>query len=194
MPGVCRLRLRSACLALPGGFDAPVDLLPGLVVVGAEIRLADVVTGWVRCFLLIASELAVSERGVQHPVGFEACSLGDGGLVDPVPGDRLGEDVGCRFVFAGDDVGVVGASAAGQRRVETAAVDGAVDEEETGVDGAALGGMAGLGVAKFEILDGVVGGKTHPARASGDGDGAVGVDSFDGPVVPVLHHHAVVGA
>ena len=72
-------------VTLPGGFDAPVDLLPVLVVVGAEIRLADVVAGWVRCGLLIASELAACERGFQRLAGFEACSTGDGGLVDPVP-------------------------------------------------------------------------------------------------------------
>ena len=89
-------------VALLGGFDAAVDLLPGLVVVGAEIRLADIVIG-VRHFLLIVSELAVSEHGVQDLVDFEACSSGDGGLVDPVPGDRLGEDVGCSFAFVGDD-------------------------------------------------------------------------------------------
>ncbi len=51
-------------LALLGGFDTAVDLLPGLVVVGAEVWFADVVIGWVRHFLLIVSELAVSEHGV----------------------------------------------------------------------------------------------------------------------------------
>ena len=100
-------------VALSGGFDAAVDLLPGLVVVGAEIRFADVVIGWVRNGLQIAFEPVVSERKVQRLAGFEACSLGDGGLVDPVPGDRLGEDVGCGFVFAGSHVGVVGVSASG---------------------------------------------------------------------------------
>jgi len=159
-----------------------------------RVRFVDVVFGWVRRFLLIASELAVAEHGVQHLVDFEACSSGDGGLVDPLPGDRLGEHIGCGFVPVGDDVGVVGVPASGQRRVETAAIDGAVDEEETRFDGAALGSVTGLRIAQFDILDGVVGRETHAARLSGDGDGAVGVDGFDGPVVPVLHHDTAVGA
>lgn len=48
-------------VTLSGGCDALVDLLPGLVVVGAEMRFADVVIGWVRCGLQIVSELVVSE-------------------------------------------------------------------------------------------------------------------------------------
>jgi hypothetical protein len=51
-------------------------------------------------------------------------------LVDPVSGEGSGEDVDGGLVLAGDDIGVVGVSAAGHRRVEAAAVDGAVDEEE----------------------------------------------------------------
>ena len=105
--------------------------------------------------------------GFRTLVGFEACSSGDGGLVDPVPGDGLGQDVGCSFAFAGNDVGVVGVPAAGQRRVEAAAVDGAVDEKETGVDGAALGGVAGLGVTELEVLSDVIGGEPDTAGASG---------------------------
>lgn len=100
--------------ALSGGFDALVDCLPGLVVVGAVSWPVDVVViGWVCRGVSIVSELAVSEGGAQRFVGFEACSLGDGGLVDPVPGDGLGEDVDCGFVLVGDDVGVVGVPASG---------------------------------------------------------------------------------
>lgn len=100
-------------VSLFGGFDAPVDLLPGLVVVGVEVWFADVVTRWVHGGVQIVSELSASERRGQRLAGFEACSPGDGGLVDPVPSDGLGKDVHCLFVVGGDDVGVVGVPASG---------------------------------------------------------------------------------
>jgi hypothetical protein len=53
-------------VALFGGFDAPVDLLPGLVVVGAESWLVEVVIGLVRRGVPMASELGVSVREVQR--------------------------------------------------------------------------------------------------------------------------------
>ena len=95
---------------------------------------------------------------------------------------------------AGDDVGVVGVASPGEQRVDTTAVDEAVDEEEPDIDGAALGGVTGLGVPELEILGDVVSGKPHRSGASGDGDGTVTVDVFDRPVVPVLHHDPAVGA
>ena len=63
-----------------------------------------------------AAAVSVS-RARRSPVGFEACSLGDGGLVDPVPGDRSNEGVGCGFVFVCDDGGAIGMPAAGHWRV-----------------------------------------------------------------------------
>ncbi len=65
-----------SCLALLGGFDAVVDLLPGLVVVGAEMRFADVVIGWVCHFLLIVSELAVAEHGGSAPCRLRGVFVG----------------------------------------------------------------------------------------------------------------------
>jgi hypothetical protein len=106
----------------------------------------------------------------------------------------LGEDVGGGVVVTVDDVGVVGVTAAGHRRVETAAVDGAVDEEEGEVDGAALGGVAGLGVTEFEMFSGVVGGEPRGAGWSGDGHPTIRIDTFDRPVVPVLDHGSAVGS
>jgi len=62
---------------------------------------------------------------------------GDGGLVDPVPGDGAGEHIAGRLVVFDGDVGVVGFSSSGHRGVDAAGVGGGVDEEEGGVDGAA---------------------------------------------------------
>ena len=161
-----KVSARSALggVTVPGGFDAPVDPLPGLVV-GAGIVDADVAVWRVSVEPSVLTGSA-AEGGVQCRVDPEPGSSGDGGLVDPVPDDRLGEDVGCGFVVAGDDVGVIGVASAGQRRVDTAAIDRAVDEEEPDIDGAALGGVAGLGIAELEGLGGVIGGRdcTMPVR------------------------------
>ena len=127
-------------------------------------------------------------------VGIELSLAGNSGLVDPVSADGLGEDVESILVFFDDDVDVVAVTASGHRGVDTATVRVAVDEEEGGVDGASLGGVAGLGVAEFEILGHVVARKPDPASTAGEGDTAVGVDGFDGPVVAVLDHQPSVGA
>jgi hypothetical protein len=76
---------------------------------------------------------------------------GEGRDVDPVSGERQGEHIESGLVVLGDDVGVVGFSSSGHWGVDTSTVGWAVDEEEGGVDGAALGGVAGLGIAEFEI-------------------------------------------
>ncbi len=89
--------------------------------------------------------------------------------------------------------GMVGVSSAGHGRVEAATVDGAVDEEKSVVDGATLGGVAGVGVTELEVVSGVVGGETDGAGWTGDGNGTVGMDVLDGPLVPVLHHRPPVG-
>lgn len=80
---------------------------------------------------------------------FEVVSPGEGGLVDPVAGEGLGEHVTGGLVFLGDGVGVVGVASSGEGGVDAVGVGGAVDEEEGGVDGAALGGVAGLGVTQI---------------------------------------------
>ena len=67
------------------------------------------------------------------------------------------------------------------------AVDGAVDEEETRVDGAALGGVAGLGVSQLEMLGDVLSGEPDAAGTSGDGDAAVVVDGGDAKIDGFLH-------
>lgn len=150
-PGLSRSLLEAA--TLQGAVDAPVDSLPLRVVVGCGIVEGDVVSGF-----------AEWRRAVEGSVDVVVGSLsGGGGLVDPVLGEGLAEDVDGRFVVFCHYVGVVGVSAAGHGRVEAVAVDGAVDEEEGVVDGAALGGVAGVGVAEFEVFSGVVGGETDGA-------------------------------
>ena len=68
------------------------------------------------------------------------------------------------LVLFGGDVGVVGRAASGHRGVDAAAVGGSVDEEQGGVDGAALVGVAGLGVAQLDVLGHVVGGEADASR------------------------------
>ena len=138
---------------LSGDLDAPIDSLPLRVVVVDGTVDAEVVSGF-----------AESWRAVEPFADVEARrSSGDGGLVDPVSGEGLGEDVERRLVVFCRYEGVVGVSSAGHRRVDAAAVDGAVDEEKSDVDGAALGGVAGVGVAELDVFPGVVGGEPDGA-------------------------------
>lgn len=95
----------------------------------------------------------------QQPMGV-AVAVCDGGGVGPVPGDGFGEHVnrGAWVVGVEGDVGVVLVAASGEGDVDTAVVDGSVDDEQGVVDGAALGGVPGLGVAQLDMGAGVVGG------------------------------------
>ncbi len=98
-------------------------------------------------------------RVVELPVaiGIELGSPGNRRLVDPVAADGLGEHIEGGLVVFDDDVCVVALSSSGHGGVDAAAVGGCVDEEEGDIDGAALGGVAGLGVAKFEVFGHIVG-------------------------------------
>ena len=132
--------------------------------------------------------------GMWSTVRFEVVSVREGGLVDPVSGDGLGQHIEGRLILFGGDVRVVGVPASGHGGVDAATVGGCVDEEEAGVDGAALGGVAGLGVSQLEVVGGVLDGETHGAGASGDGDASIVVDAGDRPVVAVLDHKTLIGA
>ena len=99
--------------------------------------------------------------------GIELGSPGDRGPVDPVAADGQGEHIESSLVVFDDDVGVVGVSSSGHGGVDTAAVGRCVDEEEGDIDGAALGGVTGLGVAEFEILGDIFGREPEvPVRPS----------------------------
>jgi len=63
-----------------------------------------------------------------------------------------------------------------------------------GVDGAVLCGVAGLGVAEFEILGHVLGWEPDSAVPAGEGNAAIGVDCGDRPMVAVLDHQSPFGA
>ncbi len=107
----------------------------------------------------------------------------------------MGEHVdSCLVVVVGGDVGVVGAAASGEGGVGAAVVDDGVDEEERRVDGAALGGVAGLGVPELDMLGDIGGGEADGPGRAGEGEAPVGVDGGDGPPVPVLDHDPQVGA
>jgi hypothetical protein len=68
----------------------------------------------------------------------------------------------------GEYVGDVGVGAAGQGDVGVLAVLGAGDHRQAGVDGAALGGVVGDGVAEFGVtVTGVPEGPAGPAPLPG---------------------------
>ena len=138
-------------------------------------------------------ELAASPRAgrvasLQLGLDFE------GGAVDPGAGEGGGEDVGGGVFAVDGDVCVVGVAAAGEGDVDAAGVGGSVEVEDGVVDGAALVGVAGLGVAELDIVGHVAGGQLDGSCDPGGGDAAVGVDGGDGPVVAVADHVVLVGA
>ena len=123
----------------------------------------------------------------------EFCLASDGGLVNPASGDRFGEDVDGGLFAGNGDVGVVVMASACEGDVDASDVAGTVEDEDGSVDGAALGGVAGLGVAELDMLRDVVGGEPDGSGGSGSGDVATAVQSGDGPVIAVADHVALVG-
>ncbi len=102
--------------------------------------------------LLNAVEYAPFELGVvvfvtgirKLPVAVrvELGSSCNGGLVDPVAADSLGEHIEGRLVVFDNDIGVFRFSSSGHGGVDATAVGRCVDEEEGDIDGAALGDVA----------------------------------------------------
>ena len=76
--------------------------------------------------------------------------------------------------------------------VDDGVVCGRVYVDEGGVDGASSARLAGLGVSEFDVLRGVGGWKCDCACCSCEGEGPVGMDLLDGPVVS-LDHRSMVG-
>lgn len=70
----------------------------------------------------------------------------------------------------------------------------AVKEQERAIDGAALVGMARLGIGEFDVLGDVLRRELNLPGTAGDGQGTVAVDGGDVPSVSVLHHQPAVGA
>lgn len=89
----------------------------------------------------------------------------DGWHVSPFPGDGVSEHVSAGLVLFNRHVGVVGVSSSGHWCVDASAVGGDVDEEECGVDGPALAGVAGLCVAELDVSLDIVGGKKSRFRS-----------------------------
>ena len=82
-------------------------------------------------------------------VTIELIAPGDGGLVDPVPGHGLSKHISGGLVVFDNDTSVVAVASPAHGGVEAADVGERVEEEEkSGVNGAALGGVAGLGSPK----------------------------------------------
>ena len=79
------------------------------------------------------------------------------------------------------------------RGIGGADIDGPVEEEQGGVDGAALGAVAGLGVAELDMVAYVASGQGDGPGFAGHGDPITG-DCGHGPGVAVVDHHAAVGA
>jgi hypothetical protein len=128
-----------------------------------------------------------------HGGGGEFGAADGGGGVDPVLGEGVGEDVAGGAGAVGDDEDFVRVAAAGHGDVDAADVAGAVEDEEGSVDGAALGGAAGLGVGQPDVLSQVRRRQADYPGAAGDSDRAVAVQVGDGPGVAVLDHQAAVG-
>ncbi len=112
--------------------------------------------------------------------------------VDSRTGQTL-EDVEGVVVRVGGDVGVVAVSASGHGYVDASGVGGTVKIENGAVDGAALGRVAGLGVAEFGVGLDVVVREPDPARWAEDGEVAVAIDGVDGPAVSVADGLMLVG-
>ena len=116
------------------------------------------------------------------------------GLVDPVVGEGLGEYIGGGLVVFDDDVGVVAVVVLGSSGCRHPDCPWGCRSGEARCDRTALGGVAGLGVAEFEMLGHVVDWEPDCACASGDSDAAITMDFSNGPVVVVLDHQPSVGA
>jgi hypothetical protein len=121
-------------------------------------------------------------------------SRSDGGLVDPFPRHGQGEYIDSCPVLFDDDVSVVSFAPSGHRRIDTGKVGGSVGQEESGIDGASLGGMACLGISEAQLLGGVTGRESDCPRAAHESDRTVAMDGLDGPVVAVLDHDTSVSA
>ena len=150
-----------------------------LVAVGAEL-----VEGGRELCLLVEQSPELFRREGAGAVAIVAGELGlagEGGSVDPAAGDRVSEDVEGGLFAGRDDVGVVMVASSGHGDVDAADVGGAVEKEDGSVDGAALGGVAGLGVGQLNVSLDVVGGEADGAGAAGDGEIAVPVDGCRPP-------------
>ena len=168
----------------------------GVAGLGGETFLAG--EGSVEVGLEVVASLdeGTQARTVEEPdpVDRDADEFGTAGvgrLVDPVDGQAAGEHVDGGVLAVEGDERVVGMAAAGHGDVQVADVGGSVEDDEGVVDGAALGGGAGGGVAQLDVLGDVAGGEGHGAGGTGDGEAVVGVDGGDGPPGPVADHVAL---
>ena len=80
------------------------------------------------------------------------------GLVDPGPSDGFGSDLGGGALVVQHDEGLIRGAATGERDVDAAGAGGAVEEQEAAIDGAALGGVAGLGIGQLDVVGDIVSG------------------------------------
>ena len=81
---------------------------------------------------------------------------GQGWAVDPVGGDRLGDDVEGGLLPCGRDEDFVGRAASGHRDVEVADVGRSVEEQDAGVDRSALCAGSGSGVGEVDVFGDVL--------------------------------------
>src|SRR5690606_29645621 len=125
--------------------------------------------------------------------GRQLVSHGDGRAVDPGPRQRFRDHVSRSLLATYGDEDLVRLAAPGHRDVDAGGAGRSVEEQERAVDGAALAGVAGLGVGQLDVLGDVLRGQPHLATAAGDGDAAVPVDGVDGPAVAVLDHELAAG-
>ena len=128
-------------------------------------------------------------RGVRVQFGLSY----EGGPVDPVGGDGLGDDVEGGLFAGGGDEDFVGGAASGHGDVEVADVGGSVEVENRDIDRATLRSGAGAGVGEVDVFGDVLGRDPDAAAATFGADRPVGVDGGDGPFGSVADHTAAVG-
>ncbi len=118
---------------------------------------------------------------------------GEGGAVDPVGGDRLGDDVEGGLLPCRRDEDFVGRAASGHRDVEVAHVGRSVEEQDAGVDRSALCAGSGSGVGEVDVFGDVLPRQSDRAARSLDRDRQISMDRAHGPLGSVADHLASIG-
>ena len=110
----------------------------------------------------------------------ELSSALDGRPIDPVSGSGLGKHIdGCLVLFGGN-VGVVGVPTSGHGGVDAPTVGGCVYEHQGGVDGTALGSVAGLGISQIVSAQSSIDGYRLQLVLTSC-NASIGVDIVEGP-------------
>jgi hypothetical protein len=136
---------------------------------------------------------AVERAGSMQSCVRELRSPRECGLVDPVRGEALGEDIDGGLFTGRRDEGLVRVSPTRHRHVEIPYVGWAIEEHNGVLNGSTLCSHAGCGVGEFDMFGHVPDGQTNGAMSAGRGDGPVAMNGIDGPGSTVANHLAAIG-